>query len=332
MAENGPEEEGDEGGDDECDDESVLAVLHAVDEVHAEEAGHEGGEHEHNRHRGEGTHHGVHVVVDDARVGVHGRLEDVAVDVRRLAGLTHLDVYVFYQVGVQLVDLQLEFQFRQQVLVAAYGGDEIGERVLQTAQADKALVVDVVVEIALGLLDEAVDLFEPFQIPDGRGEEKAENHVHVIGESLAAFLLVTHEVDHHVGLIVAHGDGDVAFVDDTERHGGVGCARAYLLDVGYTEDNEHPAVVVLITGTLVGIADVGKKVVGYLETLLQHGPVLIGRTSHLNPAIGLPFLNGGEPFGSIPICLHKPVSLLLLGRIGVRGRPLKRGLSSTPVS
>ena len=127
MAENGPEEEGDEGGDDECDDESVLAVLHAVDEVHAEEAGDKGWKHQENRHRGQRTHHIVHVVVDNAAVSVHRRLQDIGIDIRGFLGLAHLDINVLNHVGVELVDLQLEFQLGQQILIATDGGGEIRE-------------------------------------------------------------------------------------------------------------------------------------------------------------------------------------------------------------
>ena len=63
--------------DDEGEDEAEGLLLHAVDEVHAEERGNEGGEHHDDGDGGEGTHHRVHVVVDDGGVGVHRRLEDV---------------------------------------------------------------------------------------------------------------------------------------------------------------------------------------------------------------------------------------------------------------
>jgi len=185
--------------------------------------------------------------------------------------------------------LQLEFQFLEQVLVAADGGDEIGERVLQARQSDKAFVVHLVVEIVLGLLDEGVDLLESFQIPHRAGEEQSEGHIHIVGESLAALLLKAHEVDHHVRLVEAHRDGHVALVDDAQGHGGIGCAASYLLDVGDTEDDEHPSVVVLIAGTLVGIAHVAEKIVGYVEPFNQLSLVFICGAGNLNPAVGLPF-------------------------------------------
>ena len=156
-----------EDGDDNGNEESVTALLHAVDEIHAEERGYQRGKHEDDGDRREGTHGGVHVVVDDAGIGVHRRFQDVRIDGGSLAGLRHLDVDVLDEVGVQLVHLQLELQFLQQRLVASDGGDEVGERVLQARKADEALVVDIVVQIVLGLLDEGADLLEPLQVPYG---------------------------------------------------------------------------------------------------------------------------------------------------------------------
>ena len=72
MAENPPENARYASRYDERDDEAIAAVLHAVYEIHAKEAGYERGEHQYYGHRGERSHHSVHVVVDDARVCVHG--------------------------------------------------------------------------------------------------------------------------------------------------------------------------------------------------------------------------------------------------------------------
>ena len=85
-------------------------MLYAVEEVHAKEAGNQCGEHEHDADGGHGLHHGVSVVVDDAGVGVHCGVEDVGVDVSGLAGLVHLDGHVLNEVGVQLIDGQLELE------------------------------------------------------------------------------------------------------------------------------------------------------------------------------------------------------------------------------
>ncbi len=176
-------------GDNQGEGKSVRAFFHAVDQVHAEEGGNQRWQHHDDTDTGQGTHRGVHVVVDDARIGVHRRFQNVGIDAGGLSRLCHLDVDVFDEVGIQLVHLQLELQLRQQVFVASDRGDEVGEGVLQAAQSYQALVVHAMVQIALGLLDERVDLFQSLQIPYGRGEEETENHVYIVGESLAALLL-----------------------------------------------------------------------------------------------------------------------------------------------
>ena len=74
MAQERPGDAGDDDGDDQGDDKSERCCLHAVDEVHTEHRGDERRNHQDDGDRCERTHHGVHVVVDDAGVGVHGRL------------------------------------------------------------------------------------------------------------------------------------------------------------------------------------------------------------------------------------------------------------------
>ncbi len=304
VAQHHPAEGADGKRHDERDGKSPGIVLQAIGDVHAIQRGDERGRHHDDGDRGERTHHRVHVVVDDARVGVHRRLQDVGVDAGGLSGLRHLDIDILNEVGVELVHLQLELQFLQEVLVAADRGDEVGERVLQPGEADEALVVHLVVEVVLGLLDERVDLLQPFEVPHGRGEEEAEDHVDIVGEALAPLLLVGHEVDHHVGLVEADRDGDVALVYDAEGHGGVGRARSDLLHIGYAEDDEHPSVVILIAGSLIGIADVAEEVIGDVELLFQFALVLVGGTSDLYPAVGLPLWYGLQALLNVPICFH----------------------------
>lgn len=139
----------------------------------------------------------------------------------------------------------------------------------------------------------------------GRRQEQPENHVYIVGKAHPALLMETYKVYHHVCFVVAYGDGYVALVYYAERHCGVGCARAYLLDVWYTQDYKHPSVVVLIAGTLVGIADVRKEIIGYLELVFQHLPVFFRGTCYLYPAVGLPFADSVQPIVCVPICSHK---------------------------
>ena len=106
-----PEDDDEYYRDEECQGEAPPYMLHAVDKVHTEVAGYEGGEHEDDAPRGHHLHDVRHVVVDDVGIGVHRRVENVGVDEARLAGLTHLDVDVLDEVRVQFVDGQLELQF-----------------------------------------------------------------------------------------------------------------------------------------------------------------------------------------------------------------------------
>ena len=136
------------------EDKSPRCILHAVHQIHAEQRGDERGAHHHDRHRRQRTHHRIHIIINNRGIGVHRRLQDVGVDRGGLAGLRHLDVHVLDEVGIEFVDLQFELQLLQQVLVAADGGLEVGERVLQTAEAYQTLVVHLLVEVTLGLVDE----------------------------------------------------------------------------------------------------------------------------------------------------------------------------------
>ena len=114
-------------GEDDGDDESPWFFFHAIDEVHAKHRGDQRWYHHDDGDGGQGSHHGVHVVVDDTLVGVHCRLQNVRVDERGLSGLRHLNVDVLNQVCVQFIDLEFEFQFREQSLIASDGGLEVSE-------------------------------------------------------------------------------------------------------------------------------------------------------------------------------------------------------------
>ena len=105
MAEEPPGESCSADGNDEGEDKAKGFLLHAVDKVHTEERRDERGEHHDDGDAGERSHDGVHVVVDDALIGIHRRLKDVGVDARRLAGLRHLDADVLDEVGIKFVNL-----------------------------------------------------------------------------------------------------------------------------------------------------------------------------------------------------------------------------------
>lgn len=55
-----------------CYPEADGIAFHSVNEVHTEDTCYECREHENDADRCKRTHHCVHIVVDDARVSVHG--------------------------------------------------------------------------------------------------------------------------------------------------------------------------------------------------------------------------------------------------------------------
>ena len=299
---------GDANGEEECEGEAPANLLHAVYQVHAEEAGNERGEHQDNADAGEHLHDGAHVVVDDVGISVHCGVKDVSVDVGGLAGLTHFDANVLYHVCVEFVDGQFELEFGEQILVASDGGDEVSEAVLQTAQGDEVGIIDFSVQILLGLVDAGANLFETFQVPDGATEEEAENHIYGIDEAQSALLLVGDKINHHVCLEVADSDEDIALHDDTQRDGGIGRAALVFLDVRNTQDDEHPSVVYVITGTFVRIGDIADVVIGNVECLFQEVNVFLSGAGYLHPAARLPFLNGAQTIRSVPVCSHRSLS------------------------
>lgn len=255
-------ENGDDDGSGDGDGETPRPMFHAVEQVHTEDAGDEGGEHENDAHRGHRFHRLVHVVADDRGVSVDGRFEDVGVDTGGFARLTHFDVDVFDHVGVEFVDRKLKFQFGKEGFVAANGGGEISERVLEARKVDEIGVVDGAIQVALGTIDEGADLFQAFQVPNGARKEETEYKVDRVGKSQPAALLVGHEIEHHVGFEVANAHADLAIEEHTERDGGVRRATLLFLLVGDTENDEHPAFVVVVAGTLIFISDVVEKIIG----------------------------------------------------------------------
>ena len=59
------------------DGESPVVMLQSVDYIHTIQRGNEGARLHDDGHGGEGTHRVVRIVVDDARIGVHRRFQDV---------------------------------------------------------------------------------------------------------------------------------------------------------------------------------------------------------------------------------------------------------------
>ena len=111
CSEEPPEAGGDHDADYHGEWEAPPDLFHSADEVHAEEACDECGEHEYDGYGGEHFHDSRHVVVDDVGVGVHCGVEDGVVDGGHLARLAHLDVDVLDHVGVEFVDGEFELEF-----------------------------------------------------------------------------------------------------------------------------------------------------------------------------------------------------------------------------
>ena len=88
-------------------------MLHAVDEVHTEHGGDEGWEEDDHVERREESHHRVHIIINNVRIGVHRGVEDVDVDGCRLTCLVHLNVHVLNEFGIQFIDWQTELQLAQ---------------------------------------------------------------------------------------------------------------------------------------------------------------------------------------------------------------------------
>ena len=147
----------------------------------------------------------------------------------------------------------------------------------------------------------------------------------MVGESLASLLLEAQEINHHVGLVIAHCNGDITLVYYAEGHGSIGRSRPYLLDIGDTQDDEHPSIVIFITCTLVGIAHVGEKIVGDIKLLFEQFLIFVCWTGDLYPTVGLPLVYHLQPTGSIPICSHctNPVLKIIIPgtRIGLLCHP-----------
>ena len=109
MSEEPPANARNANGEDDSDDESPGFGFHTVDEVHAKHRGDQRGNHHDDGDGGQGTHHRVHIVVDDTLVGIHRRFQDVGVDEGGFACLCHLDVDILDEVGIEFVNLQFEF-------------------------------------------------------------------------------------------------------------------------------------------------------------------------------------------------------------------------------
>ena len=86
--------------------------FHATYQVHTKYTGYQRGEHQDNGDGGHLFHHARHIVINNAGVGLHGRVKNIGVDVGRLACLVHLNRYVLNEVSIEFVDWELKLQLR----------------------------------------------------------------------------------------------------------------------------------------------------------------------------------------------------------------------------
>ena len=160
------------------------------------------------------------------------------------------------------------------------------------------------VQFALGFLYQGTDLLQTLQIPHGTGEEDAEDEVDAVGESQSTLLLIAHKVYHHIRLVVADSDAYPLVENDAQRDGGMGRTALRLLDVWDTEDDERPALVVIVAGTLVLVSDVINEIVGDFQVVNQKFLIVAAGTGNLYPAVGLPRIERPQSLVVVPECTH----------------------------
>ena len=134
-------------------------------------------------------------------------------------------------------------------------------------------------------------------------------------------MLIRHEVQHHVGLEVAHRQADV-FVEN-QSHGdcSVRSATLFFFLVGDAENDEHPALIVVITCAFVLVSNVIEKVVGHFQCFFEIFFVFRRGTCGLNPAVGRPFVLRAQTLIVVPICEHNELSSYFKKEMWVGRKP-----------
>ena len=64
---------------------------------------------------------------------------------------------------------------------------------------------------------------------------------------------------------MANAHANFTIEEHTEWNGGVGRTTVCLFLVGYAKNDEYPALIVVVAGTLIFISDVVEKVIGGCE-------------------------------------------------------------------
>ena len=294
--------------------------------IHAIEAGDDGGYHQRDAEARHAFHDVVHVVRDDGGEGVHRAGQDVAVDVHRVVGLAQLDDGVVQQLHVQHAGvLEDVLQPAYQHFVAADGGIEVNQRLLQLHQSQQVFVADALLQLFFGVGHFVVDLLQVLQEPDGRGVDEAQDEVQLVvhGDALAARVL--DEVGQQLRAVIADGDDDVVVGDDADGHGDEGNLRVAALH-GDAQDGQQPVAFGLGAGPFVGVGNVFQEGFGYVKFASQELEIVVVGAFYVYPAVGCPHRLLHEAVFAVEILSHRSeppflgcVRRLAMQRVSVRG-------------
>ena len=273
--------------------------------VHAVEAGDDGGYHQRDAEARHAFHDVVHVVRDDGGEGVHRARQDVAVDVHRVAGLAQFDDGVFQQLHVQQAAvLEDVLQPANHHFVAADGGVEVDQRLLQLHQAQQVFVADAFLQLLFGVCHVVVYLLQILQEPDGRGVDEAQDEVQLVVHADALAACVLDEVGYQLRVVVADGDDDFVVGDDADGHGDERNLRLVALH-GDAQDGQQPVAFGFGAGTFVGVGDVFQEGFGYVEFLGQELEIVVVGAFYVYPAVGRPHRLLHEAFFAVEILSHR---------------------------
>ena len=273
--------------------------------IHAIEAGDDGGYHQRDAEARHAFHDVVHVVRDDGGEGVHRAGQDVAVDVHRVVGLAQLDDGIVQQFHVQQAGvLEDVLQPAYQHLVAADGGVEVDQCLLELHQSQQVFVADALLQFLFGVGHLVVDLLQVLQEPDGRGVDEAQDEVQLVvhGDALAARVL--DEVGQQLRAVIADGNNDVVVGNDADGHRDEGNLRITALH-GDAEDGEQPVAFGFGTGPFVGIGDVFKERFGYVQFAGEELEIVLVGAFYVYPAAGCPHWLLHEAVFAVEILSHR---------------------------
>lgn len=294
--------------------------------IHAIEAGDDGGYHQRDAEARHAFHDVVHVVRDDGGEGVHRAGQDVAVDIHRVAGLPQFDDGVLQQFHVQHpAVLEDVLQPAYHHFVAADGGVEVDQCLLQLHQAQQVFVADAFLQFLFGVGHVVVYLLQVLQEPDGRGVDEAQDEVQLVVHADALAERVPDEVGYQLRVVIADGDDDFVVGDDADGHGDERNLRVAALH-GDAQDGQQPVAFGLGAGPFVGVGNVFQEGFGYVEFAGQELEIVRVGAFYVYPAVGCPHRLLHEAVFAVEILSHRSeppflgcVRRLAMQRVSVRG-------------